>query len=72
MPNWDPKRWKRNKDGSYSRRQTGGLGALSGAPKYASMTRNRLVAEAERRGIAKYGRKEELIARLEKNDAGDD
>ncbi len=74
MPRWDKKRWVRLPDGSYKRR-SGVLRALErqvkgqSKPVYASMTRDRLIAESKRRGIASYGTKEVLIARLEEDDA---
>ncbi len=40
----------------------------SAQPVYASMTRARLIAECERRGLKTYGSKKTLAERLEKND----
>lgn len=75
MPNWDKKRWVRQRDGSYRRRQTAHLQlptayvAEGEKPIYANMTLARLRAECERRGLKTYGSKATIAERLEKHDA---
>lgn len=56
-------RYKQNPDGSFSR----ALGGSDGA--YDEMTKAELEAELDARGLAKTGKKAELIARLEEDDA---
>jgi SAP domain len=61
----DATRWTENPDGSYSR-VSGGTAVAEG---YAAMTKAELEDELESRDLPKTGNKDELIARLEENDA---
>lgn len=67
-------RFVQNPDGSY-RRSAGnvmeGSAGDEGVPDegYAGMTKAELEDELEARGLAKSGNKDELIARLEEDDA---
>lgn len=44
-------------------------GTASAGAGYADMTKDELAAELESRGLAKSGNKDELVARLEEDDA---
>lgn len=64
---WDSNRWAQNEDGSYSRVR--GQSAVLVKGGYADMTKAELGDELEKRGLAKSGSKDELIERLEEDDA---
>jgi SAP domain len=67
MPLWDPARWIYNEDGTYTRRSSDESGA--GEYAYSGMTKAELADELEARGLSKTGNKDELVARLEEDDA---
>lgn len=70
MPARDLTRWTQNDDGTWrvkSRTDVEALASSNGA--YDEMTKAELEEELASRDLPKYGNKDELIARLEENDA---
>ena len=63
----DATRWAENPDGSYGR--VVAAPASASASGYIEMTKADLEAELESRDLPKTGNKDELVARLEENDA---
>lgn len=61
---WDANRWRQNEDGSYTRHAS--ISLVVG--DYSTLTKAQLAEELGRRGLAKSGSKDELIARLEADD----
>lgn len=64
----DATRWAENPDGSYSRLVESSTATVE-PEGYAAMTKADLETELESRDLPKTGNKDELIARLEENDA---
>lgn len=62
---WDPRRWRRNADGTHTRRSVQHEGDLS------ELTKPELQDLLKNRGLSPYGNKADLIARLEADEEGE-